>query len=161
MDVGTDFLLQTCAEQIDFEPQSVADLASGSGPLALWAAQRWPASRLWGGEDDLASVQVAQANAVSWAVDDRLAFTWWSAGEALPLQAYDLIFVIRLFTKVSERLNFPSLNNYLRMHGNIWVRVARHGLWRIGNWLMKKYAKRSLARPGQLLLKMIFLRLSC
>ena len=56
----------------DSPPRRVLDLGAGVGPLALWAARRWPAARVLAVDSNLLAVSLIAANARRLGVDDRV-----------------------------------------------------------------------------------------
>jgi 16S rRNA G1207 methylase RsmC len=91
LDAGSRLLMRVLDATELSVPANIVDLASGCGPLALWAANRWPSATVTGAEDDAAAVAMIEANAQRWGFQGRLLSHWWCAGESLPVQTADLV----------------------------------------------------------------------
>jgi 16S rRNA G1207 methylase RsmC len=63
LDGGTRQLIEHVAMQPLGSPSAVLDLGCGVGPLALWAALRWPAARVMAVDSNLRAVALARENA--------------------------------------------------------------------------------------------------
>lgn len=63
LDGGTRQLIEHAAMQQLGSPSTVLDLGCGVGPLALWAALRWPAARVIAVDSNLRAVALARENA--------------------------------------------------------------------------------------------------
>lgn len=62
LDAGTRVLIEH-ASGLQHAPRAVVDLGCGVGPLALWAARRWPQAWVLGVESNLRAVALARENA--------------------------------------------------------------------------------------------------
>ncbi len=77
LDAGTRALIEhvgALAQERGLVPASVIDLCAGVGPLALWAARRWPGARVWAIESNLRAVDLARFNARAAGLDERVRF---------------------------------------------------------------------------------------
>ena len=61
LDIGTQCLIDHVA-QLDLQPARVVDLGAGVGPLALWAAQRWPQAQVVAVESNSVSAAMLREN---------------------------------------------------------------------------------------------------
>ncbi len=61
LDVGTQCLIDHVAE-LELTPRYVVDLGAGVGPLALWAARRWPACQVVAVESNFVSAAMLREN---------------------------------------------------------------------------------------------------
>jgi 16S rRNA G1207 methylase RsmC len=71
LDGGTRQLLEHATTRAS-APATVLDLGCGVGPLALWAATRWPAARVLAVDSNLRAVALARENAARHGLDDRV-----------------------------------------------------------------------------------------
>ncbi|MCA9709555.1 MAG: methyltransferase [Myxococcales bacterium] len=71
LDAGTRALLEH-AEALTLEPGRVLDLGCGVGPLALWAARRWPQAQVLAVDSNLRAVALAMDNAARHGLGDRV-----------------------------------------------------------------------------------------
>jgi len=91
LDVGTELLLETLAEQSP--PKRVLDLGCGVGPLALSALLRWPDARALLLDGDTRAVASATRNAAALDLASRSRVEWWDAEEDCPEEEFDLALV--------------------------------------------------------------------
>ena len=61
LDIGTACLIDHVA-QLELQPERIVDLGAGVGPLALWAAQRWPQAEVVAVESNSISVAMLREN---------------------------------------------------------------------------------------------------
>lgn len=72
LDSGTAVLIDHVAG-LELAPRDVLDLCAGIGPLALWAARRWPAARVTAVESNAIAATMCRENVEASALDDRVA----------------------------------------------------------------------------------------
>lgn len=72
LDAGTRCLIDHAAAHVDEAPRRVLDLGAGVGPLALWAARRWPHARVLAVEANLLAAACCERNAREGGLADRV-----------------------------------------------------------------------------------------
>jgi 16S rRNA G1207 methylase RsmC len=72
LDEGTRCLIEHAAASGGEPPQRVLDLGAGVGPLALWAARRWPHARVLAVEANLLAAACCERNAQGNGLADRV-----------------------------------------------------------------------------------------
>src|SRR5688572_1796721 len=72
LDLGTRCLIEHAAAHVDVAPARVLDLGAGTGPLALWAARRWPAAHVLAIEANLLAAGSCESNARANGLADRV-----------------------------------------------------------------------------------------
>lgn len=72
LDGGTRQLLEHAAARASEGPGAVLDLGCGVGPLALWAAKRWPSARVVAVDSNLRAVALAGENAARHGLEGRV-----------------------------------------------------------------------------------------
>lgn len=72
LDGGTRQLLEHAAARAGEGPGAVLDLGCGVGPLALWAAKRWPSARVVAIDSNLRAVALARENAARHGLEGRV-----------------------------------------------------------------------------------------
>lgn len=72
LDGGTRALLEHAAARALEPPRAVIDLGCGVGPLALWAARRWPQARVLAVDSNLRAVALARENAARHGLEERV-----------------------------------------------------------------------------------------
>ena len=74
LDGGTRQLLEHAAARASTatEPSAVLDLGCGVGPLALWAAVRWPSARVVAVDSNLRAVALARENVARHGLEGRM-----------------------------------------------------------------------------------------
>lgn len=72
LDGGTRQLLEHAATRASAGPSTVLDLGCGVGPLALWAAGRWPGARVVAVDSNLRAVALARENAARHGLEGRV-----------------------------------------------------------------------------------------
>jgi 16S rRNA (guanine1207-N2)-methyltransferase len=76
LDTGTAALVDhvdAWATARSIEPKSAIDLCAGIGPLAIWAARRWPALELLAVDSNLLAIDLLRANVARAGAVDRIA----------------------------------------------------------------------------------------
>ncbi len=63
LDGGTRQLIEHASARVTATPSAVLDLGCGVGPLALWAALRWPSARVLAVDSNLRAVALCRENA--------------------------------------------------------------------------------------------------
>jgi 16S rRNA (guanine1207-N2)-methyltransferase len=91
LDVGTELLLETLAEQPS--PRRVLDMGCGIGPLAFSALSRWPEATALLLDADARAVASASLNAAALGLETRCQIDWWDAEEPCPEADFDLALV--------------------------------------------------------------------
>lgn len=82
LDAGTRQLIEHAAARAP-QPAAVLDLGCGVGPLALWAATRWPSARVLAVDSNLLAVALCRANAADHGLADRVEVV---ASDGLPAE---------------------------------------------------------------------------
>ena len=72
LDAGTATLIEHLARDEDSRVSQVLDLGTGIGPLALFAAHRWPAARVLGVDASYLAIELARRNVARAGLEDRM-----------------------------------------------------------------------------------------
>lgn len=112
----------------DSPPRRVVDLGAGIGPLALWAAQRWPDARVLAVDSNLLAVSLIAANAARLGVADRVE-ALASDGLPAPRGLVDLALVNPPTHAEADAFNdlVSPLRTWLRPGAPAWFVVNRAG----------------------------------
>ncbi|TPV96623.1 MAG: methyltransferase [Myxococcales bacterium FL481] len=85
IDAGTAALIDHVAShELDADVHRVLDLCAGIGPLALWAASRWPAARVSAVETNVLAAALIEQNATRHGLRDRVEVARVDASRPLP-----------------------------------------------------------------------------
>lgn len=71
LDAGTRVLIEHAAH-MELEPVRIVDLGAGVGPLALWAAKRWPGAHVTAVESNVIAATMCRENAESSGLSGRV-----------------------------------------------------------------------------------------
>lgn len=117
-------------------PRAVIDLCAGIGPLAIWAARRWPAAHVLAVESNVIAAALIDANAGDAGVGDRV---YMRLGDGLPHDAG--IVAVRPGTVELALVNPPThadkddlvglfapLRKWMAPGGSAFVVVSRAGV---------------------------------
>ena len=136
LDAGTGALIGFAAAHAparDADLRSVIDLCAGVGPLALWAASRWPCAQVLAVESNTRAAALLLRNAERAALSARVAV---HLGDGLPAQGSDDVRAGADLALVNPPTHAPAavlrrllgdLARWLRPRAPAWIVATRRG----------------------------------